>query len=169
MHVAALRILRPLAAALAVGAGLGSAGCKDYSIQGRVLETGSDTVSMVPQDSLLLEDGTPVSGARVLLFRDPDSLNRTEVATTVADRAGRFTLKVGAFGTGWMDERWLIQVRRGGYTGAEDMVEMPLDPEKWRVLATLSRGTPRKMADPVRGADVLDNVEQFKGSASGGR
>lgn len=142
-------------------------GCT-YEIRGRAMETGLDTVQVVSADDSRLEEGTPVGGTRIILTRDPGKLNREEVATAVAARDGWFTLRVDAFGSGWMDEQWGIHVARTGYGGTEEVVSLPFDPKKSAVLITLARGASKGATN--RGTDngISSDLERY-GSSPGGR
>jgi hypothetical protein len=96
--------MTPVRALAAIGALLAS-GC-GYVIEGRVVQTDMPTAGWTPSDDLV--PGAPVHGATVTITRDPDRLSREVVATAVTQPDGSFALSIGGFGTGWMDEDWLI-------------------------------------------------------------
>jgi len=141
-------------------------GCT-YELRGRVLEEPFDSVAVVAYDDARLEGGTPVTGARIVLTRDPGSLNRRDVASAVADTTGWFTLRVDELGSGWMEERWAVRIARSGFGGAEDTIELPFDPKKSRLLVTLAPGPMRRTTERGAGAEVDADMQRFSSSPTG--
>jgi len=141
-------------------------GCS-YELKGRVVERDFDSVQMLAADDPTLEQGTPVTGARLVLTRDPGSLGRKDVASAVSDRGGWFTLRLSDAGAGFTEEMWGLRVQRTGFGGAEDVVELPFDPAKSRVLVTLVPGPARRGAERGAGAEVRSDVDRFVSSPGG--
>ena len=52
------------------------------------------------------------------LERDPDHLSRHLAGTDLTDSRGRFVIPLDEFGSGWMDESWLIRATKQGYQDA---------------------------------------------------
>lgn len=142
-------------------------GC-DYQLRGRVLDTGFDSAQLVPVGDERLEQGSPVTGARIVLIRDPGSLKMSEVATAVSSSNGHFTIRPGEFGSGWMDEQWSIRISRQGYGGVEELITLPFDPKKSELLVTLARGAPRSQPRAPQGDDLSDESKRYW-SHPGGR
>jgi len=141
-------------------------GCT-YELRGRVLETNYDSVQIVPIDDVLLDEGAPITGARLVLTRDPGQLNSADVTSAVAARDGWFTLRVEEFGGGWMEEQWGVRVSRTGFTGTEELITLPFDPKKSALLVTLSRGAARKSAESTSGSSLSDESSRFLQSPGG--
>jgi hypothetical protein len=133
-----------------------------YRLQGRVVEGGFGTVSLVDAgDDRLQAQG--VGGVRVQLVRDPQRLNREVIATCSTARDGSFTLETKTFAAGWTDERWEIIASRPGYGTAQAALELPANPDARRLLVEIDRGSgPRDGAPtaPVSGS-LYDEAQKY--------
>lgn len=148
------------AGALAVVALLSGCG---YHLSGRVVEGGFDGVDMLPRSQAEAVGGAPVAGAMVELYRDPQTPKRKLVGTARADERGEFTMVLQDFGAGWMEERWLVRIRRNGFKGAEQSVELPGSPDGWRMVGTLSRGRAVPFSEPESGSSLRRQTDSFSG------
>mgnify|MGYP006283566179 CR=1 FL=1 len=134
-------------------------GC-GYQLQGRVVQGGFGTISLVdPTDQRLQVQGVP--GVRVQLVRDPQRLNREVIATCSTARDGSFTLETKTFAAGWTDERWEIIASRPGYGTAHAPLELPLDPSKRRVLVEMQRGASGGDASGAREGSLYDEAAKY--------
>lgn len=164
-HATLARMRRHLLASGLLLASIAS-GCS-YELRGRVLETGFDSVQVVAPDDVHLQEGTPVTGARLVLTRDPGKLNQSEIASAVAARDGWFTIRMEEFGGGWMEEQWGLRVARTGYGGIEELITLPFDPKKSALLITMSRGQAKPAPDDVSGSGISQDAERFWSSPGG--
>lgn len=162
-----LPLIGAIRAALARGAGALAlvavlSGC-GYHLSGRVVEGGFDSVDMLPRSQAEDVGGAPVAGAIIELYRDPQTPKRRLVGTARSDDRGEFTMVLQDFGAGWMEERWLVRIRRNGFKGAEQTVELPGSPDGWRVVGTLSRGRAVPFAEPESGSSLRRQADSFSG------
>ena len=106
---------------------LGGCGSERDMLHGRVLSAYQSGARFV--DAAQLEDGMirgeAIPGARVELVRDPRSLRREVVADATTDHNGDFSMKVDAFGAGWMSEEWLVRCVHPGYPMVELFESLP--------------------------------------------
>ena len=131
-----------------------------YRLQGRVIEGGFGTVTMVDDtDDRLQADG--VQGVRVQLVRDPSRLTREVIASATSGRDGSFTTETKTFGAGWTDERWEIVATRPGYGPAQSPVELPIDPGSRRLLVELERGGSGDVPQPTNSRTLLDEAAKY--------
>jgi hypothetical protein len=137
-------------------------GC-GYHLSGRVVEGGFDSIDMLPRSQADAADGAPVAGATIELYRDPQTPKRKLVGTGRSDERGEFTIVLQDFGAGWMEERWLVRIRRNGFKGAEQSVELPGSPDGWRMVGTLSRGRAVPFSDPESGSSLRRQADSFSG------
>lgn len=107
---------------------LGGCGSDRDMLHGRVLSAYQSGARFV--DAAQLEDGMirgeAIPGARVELVRDPRSLRREVVANATTDHNGDFSMKVDAFGAGWMSEEWLVRCVHPGYPMVELFESLPI-------------------------------------------
>ena len=162
-----LPLIGAIRAALARGAGAIAlvamlSGC-GYHLSGRVVEGGFDSVDMLPRSQAEDVGGAPVAGAMVELYRDPQTPKRKLVGTARTDDRGEFTMVLQDFGAGWMEERWLVRIRRNGYRGAEQSIELPGSPDGWRMLGTLTRGRAVPFSEPESGSSLRRQADSFSG------
>lgn len=159
--VAALRaLLARGAGAVALAAALSGCG---YHLSGRVVEGGFDSADVLPLRQAESVDGAPVAGATIELYRDPQSPKRKLVGTARSDDRGDFTMVLQDFGAGWMEERWLMRIRRAGYRGVEQTVELPMSPDGWRIVGTMSRGRAVPFSEPETGSSLRRQADSFSG------
>ena len=95
----------------------------------------------------------------VRVTRDPTTMNRHLVGRASSSAGGEFTLIMDEFGTGWMQEQWLLQALAGGYQNAEALMQLPSKNSKWRLLVTLAPGASTPVHDQE---DFMRDFEQFK-------
>lgn len=162
-----LPIIGAIRAALAKGAGALAlvavlSGC-GYQLSGRVVEGGFDGIDMLPRSQAEDVGGAPVAGAMVELYRDPQTPKRKLVGTARTDDRGEFVMVLQDFGAGWMEERWLVRIRRNGFKGAEQSVELPGSPDGWRMVGTLTRGRAVPFSDPESGSSLQRQADSFSG------
>ncbi len=92
-------------------------GCNTYMLPGKVIRGQQSDIQLVyAGDERLKEPG--VASVDLRVTRDPTTLNRHLVARTSSSPAGEFTLMMDEFGTGWMQEQWLLQAVGAGYQNA---------------------------------------------------
>jgi hypothetical protein len=162
-----LPLIGAIRAALVKGAGALAlvavlTGC-GYHLSGRVVEGGFDSVDMLPKSQAADVGGAPLVGAMVELYRDPQTPKRKLVGTARTDDRGEFTMVLQDFGAGWMEERWLVRIRRNGYKGAEQTVELPGSPDGWRMVGTLTRGRAVPFSEPETGSSLRQQADSFSG------
>ena len=162
-----LPLIGAIRAALVKGAGAVAlvavlSGC-GYHLSGRVVEGGFDSVDMLPRSQAEDVGGAPVAGAMIELYRDPQTPKRKLVGTARTDDRGEFTLVLQDFGAGWMEERWLVRVRRNGFKGAEQSIELPGSPDGWRMVGTLTRGRAVPFSEPESGGSLRRQADSFSG------
>ena len=132
-------------------------GCGGYTLQGRVIRGDFSEVRLVPSDSALL-DGQGVGRVQVVLDRDPDSLGRERVAEFRTNTDGTFSVPISAFGAGWMDEAWLLETMRPGYSNTKARIRLP-DGDSEQLLIILAPGG----AIPLDGReDLMEQYREFR-------
>jgi hypothetical protein len=133
-------------------------GCNAYVLQGKVVRGSVSDVQLVYAGDERL-DGEPVNAAEVRITRDPTKPNRHLVGRSRTDAGGDFTLVMDEFGTGWMQEQWLVQGVAQGFINAETLMQLPGKNSKWRLLVTLAPG----VSEPLRDQDeIMQDLERFK-------
>jgi hypothetical protein len=132
-------------------------GCSAYVLQGKVVRGQASAIELVYAGDERLA-GPAAGGVEVRVTRDPTTMNRKLVGHTRSDAGGEFVIIMEDFGTGWMQEQWLVQAVAPGYQNAELMMELPSKNSKWRVLITLAAG----VSEPIRDNDIMEDLEQFK-------
>jgi hypothetical protein len=160
--VASRRWRAPHAAAcivLVAYAALGMCGCSSYAIRGRVVGGGLSHAMFTSPDDPTLGGGQPIAGAAILLYRDPDQLNRAIAAEARSSADGWFVLPVDAFGAGWMEESWEVVVRAPGRHPVQSSIVLPGSPGDARLLVVMSPG--RDVLDTDM-TDPMDDYERYK-------
>lgn len=114
-------------------------GCSSYVIKGTVISGPvSDIFFVESNDSRLREP--PLTTVRITVDRNPDDLSRQMAGTDISDAHGRFVITLDEFGTGWMDEVWLIRATKGGFKTASAKQRLDADKKKQRLLVILAPG-----------------------------
>jgi hypothetical protein len=132
-------------------------GCNAYMLQGKVVRGDVSDVQLVyAGDERLNAPGA--ENVEVRISRDADTLNRHLVGRTRTDASGVFTIVMDEFGTGWMQEKWLIEAVGPGFQNAALDMELPSKNTKWRLLITLAPG----VSQPVQDEDLMQDIERFK-------
>lgn len=134
------------------------AGCA-YTLEGRALEGPGNAEVVATADGDM--GGKPVAGVRVDLIRDHANMNRTQVATAVSGKDGRFKLVVDAFGAGWMEEEWLVRASRSGYQNVETTLRLPGSTGGKLMLVTVARGRGERFKEPETSGTILDEARQY--------
>jgi len=153
-------IRRRLIASLSVSiacAGLGGCG-GSYVLDGRVVEGDFGSVAFVAGDDEQLLVGKPVSGANISVYRDAGRLNQRLVATGRSDAAGRVSIPIDEFGTGWMEEQWMIEAFRSGYEPVQSTVVLPGKRQQRELLIVLAEG----WAMPPQKEDLWEEYERYR-------
>jgi hypothetical protein len=133
-------------------------GCNTYMLQGKVIRCAQSDIQLVyAGDERLQEPGVPSVDLRIT--RDPNSLNRHLVGRTSSSASGEFTILMDEFGTGWMQEQWLLQAIAAGFQNAQTIMELPGKNTKWRLLVTLAPGASTPAPDQD---ELMRDFEQFK-------
>lgn len=135
------------------------AGCSGYAIRGRVISGELSHAAFTSPDDPVLASGDGVDDAVILLYRDPDRLNRALVAQATVSADGSFVLPVDSFGAGWMEEAWEIVARAPGRQPAQTIVALPGSPKNAALLVVLASG--RDRPDPSN-PDLLEEYERYK-------
>jgi hypothetical protein len=135
------------------------AGCAGgYALQGKVVEGDFAGVFFVDGDDEQLDE-PGLGGARIEIYRDPDRPNRSLAATGRSDSRGEIDMTLDAFGAGWMDEQWLIEVIKPGFETVQQMVHLPSAGKKRRMLIMLSPGV---SIQPEPREDLWEEYERYR-------
>jgi hypothetical protein len=140
------------------------AGC-GYRLDGKVVD-GFGGVSIGRADDAEARK-SGIGGATVELVREPDTMNRTVAARATSDSSGRFTLEVNGFGAGWMEEQWLIRVRRSGFETIETDVQLPREPKDRLAIVTMARGKSRPFREPENSRRLIDEARSYDAGIGG--
>ncbi len=140
------------------------AGC-GYRLDGRVVDGFSGVSIGRADDPDARKSG--IGGATIELVREPDTMNRTVAARATSDDAGRFTLEVSGFGAGWMEEQWLIRVRRSGFETIETDVQLPREPKDRLAIVTMARGKSRPFREPENSRRLIDEARSYDAGIGG--
>ncbi len=118
---------------LSVAACIVLCGCKDYALQGRVVQ-GPASYAMVVDagDPRLAADGIP--GVTVRLQLEPGTLQRETMAHEVSDQDGAFSLPVDKAGAGFLIFEAGVLARRPGYTPAYGVFRLPRKSKRLLVM-----------------------------------
>jgi hypothetical protein len=135
-----------------------TAGCSTYTLQGTVISGSVNTMTFVPPDDARLRE-PPVTNVRITVQRDPDKLSRKLVGTDISDAHGRFVIPIDEFGTGWMNEQWLIRATKDGFETTSALYELTADRKKMRLLVIMSPGL---SVVPREDEDLMKQFEQYR-------
>jgi hypothetical protein len=151
------RTLRRLVTLVALSMLFG--GCSTYELRGLVVQgDGVSHVSLVPSSDARLEN-FPVKGVLVELLRDPDAPWHSVVASATSDANGAFVLRVNEFGTGWMNEQWMIRATAHGTQDASLTLQLPGSPGSQRVLVEMVAGS---TAPGYEAEDLMEQYELYR-------
>ncbi len=132
-------------------------GCSGgYTLSGKVIKGAYTDLEIVSGDDTRFSE-TGVGEVKILIHRDPLDLNRSLSATGKSHSDGTFEVPIDAFGAGWMDESWLIQVERNGYRSGEMILRLPTGGK--RLLVTMSQGQSTQH-EPRE--DLWEQYEKYK-------
>jgi hypothetical protein len=135
-----------------------AAGCSSYVIKGTVVPGAvSDMTFVETNDSRLREP--PLTNVRITVQRNPDDLSREMVGTDISDSFGRFVIQVDEFGTGWMDEVWLIRATKPGFKTASSKVRLDLEKKKQRLLIIMAPGL---SSAPQEEEDLMEEYREYR-------
>jgi len=134
-------------------------GCSSYVIKGTVISGSvSDIFFVESNDSRLREP--PLTNVRVTVQRNPDDLSRQMAGTDVSDAHGRFVITLDEFGTGWMDEVWLIRATKGGFKSASSKPRLDADKKKQRLLVIMAPGLSSAPQDEEE--DLMEEYREYR-------
>jgi hypothetical protein len=151
-------------ALLACIASLALAGC-GYRLDGKVVDGFSGVAVVRADDPDARKSG--IGGATIELVREPDTMNRAVAARATSDASGRFTLEVNGFGAGWMEEQWLIRVRRSGFETIETDLQLPREPKDRLAVVTMARGKSRPFREPENARRLIDEARSYDAGIGG--
>ncbi len=123
-------------------------GCGPYTLRGKVIEGFDNAVLIVPVDDPRLDE-PGIREARIQVYRDPERLARELIASDSTASDGAFAIELSAFGAGWMDEQWQIDVSRSGFRNSSEVIRLPSNSNRSRMLIILApgRATPTQQPD----------------------
>ena len=151
-----MRHLVTTALVLSVGSAL--AGCRGYVLQGKVIRGFTDAMSVVSaDDDRFGEAGVP--NVKVTVHRDPDRLAIHLAGSGLSDSTGAFAVDIGEFGTGWMDEEWLVTATRPGFQTVQSKIRLPYDPADRHLLIIM---VPGLSVEPERPEELMEQYERFR-------
>lgn len=162
MHTAkhaAMRTAGNGARILAVAALAALAGCT-YTMPGKVVDGFGSAMVDTPDNPDARKGGIP--GATIELIRDPDTMNRARVAQATSRADGRFDLVVDSFGAGWMEEKWLLRVRRSGYESVEMEVDLPSSTSGRLLVVGMARGRSTPFREPESTRGLVDEAKKYE-------
>ena len=133
-------------------------GCGGYVLRGKVVEGMTTGAYLTTSDSNRLDD-VGVGDVRIVVWRDPDRLNRTRVAEGRSGPDGTFAIPIREFGVGWMEEQWMIEVHRVGYQTGRSTLTLPTSPSRNPLIITVAPGTTTPL-DPVN--PLMDDYERYR-------
>jgi hypothetical protein len=137
---------------------VGCTGLTTYTLSGRaVVGDFGEVVFVDPTDEEL--GGDPIGHAQISIHRDAGEMNQQLVAQGRTDGRGYFEIDLDAFGAGWMIEKWLIQVRKGGFLTVEQMVTFPSAYKDKRMLIVM---TPGRSVEPRPNQDLWEEYERYR-------
>ncbi len=133
-------------------------GC-GYTLHGRVVEAGWSGMVIAPSAKEAAA-GQGVPGVRIAIYRDPGRLSQELIATGTSADDGTFAISLpGAFGAGWMEEVWLIQASRRGFTSIEETIALPLSSASRPLIINIMPGRSTPFAAPD---DFHRDIERFQ-------
>ena len=134
------------------------AGCGSYTLQGRVIRGDMSLATFVKPDDARL-NAEPVSSVQITVYRDPDKLSSKLEGRAVSATDGSFEIDLSGFGTGWMEEQWLVEASRTRYRNAAWIGTLTGTHRERVLLIMLAPGD----ATPTREDDnLLKQYEQFR-------
>lgn len=134
-----------------------SVGCSGgYTLSGKVISGAYTDLEIVPGDDARFSE-SGVGAVKILIHRDPSALNRSLAATGKSNSDGTFEVPIDAFGAGWMDESWLIQVERNGYRSGEMILRLPTGGKQLLVTMSSGQSTPHQSRE-----DLWEQYEKYK-------
>ena len=134
-------------------------GCgKPYVLQGKAISGGYGSIMFVPaDDAQLTEPGVAYAG--ISIYRDANQLNQKLFATGRSDGLGEISIPLEGFGVGWMEEQWLIEVKKVGYETVQSVVTLPSAKQDLRILITLPPGIAIPAKQPE---DLWEEYERYR-------
>ena len=129
-----------------------------YVLQGKAIEGDYSTMTFVGVDDSQL-GALPVAYANISVYRDAGEPNQRLVATGRTDGAGAIHIPINEFGTGWMEETWLIQVVKPGFETMEMPLSFPRDWRKHRLLVIMRAGM---STQPKSSNELWEEYERYR-------
>jgi len=136
---------------------LGLTGC-GHSIMGKVIKGDANKVELVYQSDPRLRT-TGINNVEVTLRRDPNSANKQLAGRKRTEATGDFSMRIDNFGAGWMNEQWLLQTYITGFRSTNELIKLPPNDRRWRLLITVAPGTAEHVDDMDQ---IMREVEQFQ-------
>lgn len=137
---------------------IGLTGCNaSYTLRGVVVQSDYADARFVESAQSIDEPG--LSGASIQLYRDPSRPSRARVASGRSGSDGSFSFPVDAFGAGWMEEQWEIEVVRAGFETFRMMISLPPARAERRLVLSLRPGV---SIPPKPAEDLWGDYERFK-------
>jgi hypothetical protein len=154
-------VTRRLAVLLILVSGLGLTACGgNYALRGKVVAGGyGNVIFLEPGDANFEAEG--LAGARVSVYRDPHKPNRARVARGRSGPGGEIDLPIGAFGAGFLEEEWLIEVIRPGFSTLETLVTLPAAGDDRLALIMLMPGASTAPGTETS-EDLWEQVERYR-------
>ncbi len=141
-------------------AALAALGGCTYTMPGKVVDGFGSAMVDTPENPDARKGGIP--GATIELIRDPDTMNRARVAQATSRSDGRFDLVVDSFGAGWMQEKWLLRVRRSGYESIEMEVDLPSSTSGRLLVIGMARGRSTPFREPESTRGLVDEAKKYE-------
>jgi len=132
-------------------------GCGGYRLEVMAIESAVSDARFVPADRVPT-GAVPVPDARITLYRDPGSLREEAAGAERTDARGLASLRLDAFGAGWMVEEWRIEATAPGYESVSVLDTLPGKKEGMVLLVEMPSGA----ADLPRRVDPLDDYRRFR-------
>jgi hypothetical protein len=152
------RRMRALCWAFSVIGLAAATGCGTYTISGAVVSGDTNAMIFVTSDDARLRE-PPLANVRLTVQRDPDKLSRKLVATDLSDASGRFTITIDEFGTGWMDEKWLIRATKNGFETTSALYELTPERKKLSLLVIMRPGL---SVIPQEDEDLMEEFDRHR-------
>jgi hypothetical protein len=146
---------------LAIVGAMMCAGCNTYTLKGKVVRGDVSSIELVHEMDPRIKPQTAggIPHVEVRVFRDPNTMNKHMSGRERTGNDGNFSINLGDFGAGWMQEQWLVQAALYGFENANYMGSLPSKNSKTRLLITLAPGT---FTPSEESADYMQDYEQFK-------
>ena len=136
---------------------LGLTGC-GQNIMGKVIKGDSNTVELVHQSDPRLRT-TGINNVEVTLRRDPHSANKQLAGRKRTEPTGDYSMRIDDFDASWAKEEWLLQTYATGYRSTNQLIKLPPNDRRWRLLITIAPGTAEAVDDMDQ---IMKEVEQFQ-------